>query len=48
MATVSDAFGDRVISEGLLPAHSQDLTPCDFYLWDGFTDEVYKNNPDII
>ncbi|PNE09437.1 hypothetical protein B7P43_G05558 [Cryptotermes secundus] len=33
MQSLSDVFGDRIISGGICwPAHSPDLTPCDFFL----------------
>jgi hypothetical protein len=38
-------FGDCVISCGLWPPSSPDLTPCDFYLWGILQDKVYKTNP---
>jgi hypothetical protein len=44
MAAISYMFSDRVISEGLWPAHSEDLTPCDLYLWGSLKREVYKRN----
>jgi hypothetical protein len=45
VAAISDVFSGRVISEGLWPAHSPDLMPCDFYFWGSFKDKVYKRNP---
>jgi hypothetical protein len=45
MATISDVFGDRVISEGLWVASSPHFMPCDSYLWGSLKDEVYKINP---
>jgi hypothetical protein len=37
--------GDRIISHGLWPAHSPDLTPFDFYLWNNLNYKVYRMNP---
>ena len=45
MAAVSEVFGDRVISRGLWPPRSPDLTPPDFYLWGKLKGSVYGNNP---
>jgi hypothetical protein len=45
MATISEVFSDRVISEGLWPAHSSYLMSCDFYFWGDLKDRVYKRNP---
>jgi hypothetical protein len=39
-----EVFDDHVISRGLWPPHSPDLTPCDFYLWGSLKDRVYKTN----
>jgi hypothetical protein len=36
---------DRIISKGLWPPRSQDLNPCDFYLWGKLRSVVYANNP---
>jgi hypothetical protein len=33
-----------MVSEGLWPACSPDLMPCDFYLWGSLKDKVYKRN----
>jgi hypothetical protein len=38
-------FGDRIISRGLWPPRSPDLSFCDFYLWGHLKGRVYKNNP---
>jgi hypothetical protein len=48
VATISNMFGDRVISEGLWPAHSPDLMLSDFYLWGILKDRMYKRNPHTI
>jgi hypothetical protein len=38
-------FGDRIISHGLWPACSPDLTPSDSYLWGNLKDKTYRKNP---
>jgi hypothetical protein len=48
MATISDVFGDRVISEGLWPAHSSDIMLCDFCSQGSLKDNVYKRNSHIL
>ena len=45
MAAVSEVFGDCVISRGLWPPRSPDLTPPDFYLWGKLKGSVYGDNP---
>ncbi|KAJ4433388.1 hypothetical protein ANN_15647 [Periplaneta americana] len=45
LRAITDIFEGRVISEGLWPARSPDLTPCDFYLWSSLKDRVYRSNP---
>lgn len=45
METIENVFSDRVISTGLWPARSPDLSACDFYLWGNLKQKVYKNNP---
>ena len=45
MAAVGDVFGDCVISRGLWPPRSPDLTPPDFYLWGKLKGSVYADNP---
>lgn len=40
-----DFFDDRIISRGLWPPRSPDLSPPDFYLWGFLKDNVYNNNP---
>jgi hypothetical protein len=44
MATTSDVFGERVVSECLWPARSPDHTPWDFYLWGSLKVKVYRKN----
>ena len=45
MAAVGEVFRDRVISRGLWPPRSPDLTPPDFYLWGKLKGSVYADNP---
>jgi hypothetical protein len=39
-----EVFTDSIISRGLWPPRSPDLTPCDFYLWESLKDKVCKTN----
>ena len=41
-------FDDLVISIGLWPARSPDLTPCDSYLWNSLKYRVDKSNPQTV
>jgi hypothetical protein len=41
-------FGDRIISRGLWPSRSPDLSPPDFFLWGYLKDRVYENSPQNI
>jgi hypothetical protein len=46
MQRLRDVFDDeQIISQGLWPPRSTDLSICDFYLWGNLTGKVYKNNP---
>lgn len=38
-------FANRIISRGIWPARSPDLTPLDYYLWGALKSRVYENNP---
>jgi hypothetical protein len=38
-------FGERIISKGLCPPRSPDLSPPDFFLWSFLKDSVYRNEP---
>ena len=38
-------FGDGVISKGLWPPRSPDLTPPDYFLWGYLKGRVYQNKP---
>jgi hypothetical protein len=42
---LSDVFGDRIISSDIWPAHSPDLSSCDFFFCDCLKDKVYSSNP---
>jgi hypothetical protein len=41
----SSAFGDRIISSGIWPAHSPDFNRCDFFFWSCLKDKIYPSNP---
>jgi hypothetical protein len=46
LTALERVFGDWIIiSHGLWPARSPDLTPCDFYLWGNLKDKIYRTNP---
>jgi hypothetical protein len=45
MEALHEIFGERIISRGLRPPHSPDLSVCDFYLWGKLKKNVYRNNP---
>jgi hypothetical protein len=42
---LNDYFGDRVISKGLWPPRSPDLSPPDFFLWGYLKDKVFQSAP---
>jgi len=48
MAEIQSFFGDRVISKGLWPPRSPDLTPPDYFLWGYLKGTVYHNKPRTI
>jgi len=48
MAEIQSFFGDRVISKGLWPPRSPDLTPPDYFLWGYLKGRVYQNKPRTI
>jgi len=48
MAEIQSFIGDRVISKGLWPPRSPDLTPPDHSLWGYLKGRVYRNKPQII
>jgi len=45
MAQIQSFFGDPVISKGLWPLRSPDLTPPDYFLWGYLKGRVYRNKP---
>jgi len=48
MAEIQSFFGDRVISKGLWPPRSPNLTPPDYFLWGYLKGRVYQNKPQTI
>lgn len=48
MIMLREFFGEHIISRGLWPPRSPDLSPPDFFLWGHLKDNVYKNNPHTI
>ena len=42
MAEIQSFFGDRVISKGLWPPRSPELTPSDYFLWGYLKGRVYQ------
>jgi hypothetical protein len=48
MAEVESFFPDRVISRGLWPPRSSDLTPPDFFLWGHLKGRAYMNKPSTL
>ena len=48
MAEIQCFLGDRVISKGLWPPRSPDLTPPDYFLWGYLKGRVYQNKPRTI
>ena len=45
---IQSFFDDRVISKGIWPPHSTDLTPPDYFLWGYLNGRVYHNKPQTI
>ena len=45
MEILHEFFGENVISKGVLPLRSPDLTSPDFFLWSYLKDTVYRSNP---
>jgi hypothetical protein len=45
---IQSFFGDRVISKGIWPPRSTDLTPPDYFLWGYLKGRVYQNKPRTI
>ncbi|CAI6354061.1 unnamed protein product [Macrosiphum euphorbiae] len=48
MNFLREFFGERIISKGLWPPRSPDLTPPDFFLWGYLKGRVYKNRPQTL
>jgi len=48
MAEIQSFFGDRVISKGLWPPRSPDLTTPHYFLWGYLKGTVYQNKPRTI
>jgi len=48
VAEIKYFFGDRVISKGLWPPRSPDLTPSDYFLIGYLKGRVYQNKPRTI
>ena len=48
IAEIQSFSGDRVISKGLWPPRSPDLTPSDYFLWGYLKGRVYRNKPPTI
>lgn len=44
MDTICRVFDDRIISKGLWPSRSPDLSYYDFYLWGNLKRKLYENN----
>jgi len=45
MAEIQSFIGDRVISKGLWPPRSPDLSPSAYFLWGYLKGRVYQNKP---
>jgi hypothetical protein len=45
MEILHEFFGEKLISKGLWPPKSPDLTSPDFFLWSYLKDTVYRSNP---
>jgi hypothetical protein len=45
MVAIRKVFEDRIISRGLWPPRSPDISFCNFYLWGNLKGKIYKNNP---
>lgn len=48
MEFLKEFFGDRLVSKGLWPPRSLDLTSPDFFLWGTLKDAVFKRTPSSI
>ena len=45
---LNELFGERIISKGLWPPLSPDLSPPDYFLWGAAKSAVYRNNKKTI
>jgi hypothetical protein len=45
MVILHEFFGEKVISKGLWPPSSPDLTSPNFFLWSYLKDTVHRSNP---
>jgi hypothetical protein len=45
LEALAEIFGDRVISRGLWPPCSLELTSFDSHLWGNLKEKMYKTNP---
>ena len=45
MVILHEFFGENLISKGLCPTRSPDLTSPDFFWWSYLKDAVYRSNP---
>jgi hypothetical protein len=45
MEILHEFFGENIISKGVWPPRSPDLTSPDFFLWSYLKDTVYRSNP---
>jgi len=45
MVILHEIFGENLISKGLWPPRSPDLTSPDFFLWSYLKDTVHRSNP---
>ncbi len=48
MDVLTGFFEDRIISKGMWPARSPNLTPPDFFLWAYLKNSVYFNKPTTV
>ena len=48
MAEIQSSFGDRVISKGICPPRSPDLTRPGYFVWGYLKGRVYQNEPRAI
>ncbi|PSN41908.1 hypothetical protein C0J52_06823 [Blattella germanica] len=48
LKVLNELFGERIISKGLWPPRSPDLTPPDYFFWGAAKGNVYKKNKKTI